>query len=179
MDKFSEELKELGIEAQVKNIFGIRICNIATHFNSWISGPYPNRCSVYLEMQKTPEFKHYHFLENKYLVAYDKATGAVQTFDYCKNTTEGFAGRVITLPVIDDEGKVTDRPFKGSLWDSAAASRAAAKFFDTETVKVAYTEWNKRVCGCSIDIDKRVLDMKMKMAGIAFVGPSSGDDRDL
>lgn len=178
MDKFTEELKKLGIEAQVKNIFGIRICNIATISAHWISGPYPNRCSVYLEMQKTPEFKYYHFLEDKYLVSYDDFTGAVHTYEYCKGTTDGFAGSVITLSICDPAtGDATDRTFKGSLWDTGAASRAAAKFFDIETVKVAFTEWRKRGGGCSIDIDKRVLDMKLKMAGIAFIGPSSGDDR--
>lgn len=180
-DRFRDELKELDIEAQVDNIFGIRVLNISKYFNSVGSGPYPGRCCFWLEMQTAPKFEGYHFLDEKYLVSYDKKTGAITSFEYIRGTKDGFAGRTITLPVygfgkVFKNKGITKIPFKGSLWISAAASQAAADFFKTETCSVAYTEWNKKGCGVSIDLDVRVFYMKLKMAGLAMQGPSCMDE---
>jgi len=163
-DRFRDEMMELGIERAVDNIYGLRFLNIAKHFNSWIGGPYPNRCSVYLEMAKTPNFKEYHFLKERYLVSYDKDTGAVDALEYQRGSTRGFAGRTITLPVVgrgkDFKNKGTTKiSFKGSVWDTADADQAAADYFGISTHSVACSEFGKNGCGISIDIDRRVFAM--------------------
>ena len=183
-DLFRDELKELDIEAQVDNIWGIRIVNIAKGFNHWTEGPYPNRCCFYFEMRIIPKFEVYHFIDGKYLVSYDKNTGAVNCYEYERGSTRGFAGAEITLPIYG-LGKVfknkgtTKMTFKGSLWNTGEAYRAAANFFNTDLHSIAYTKWGDNGCGISVLIDRKVFNMKLKMAGIAMQGPSYSDERNV
>lgn len=177
---FIKEAREQQIEDAVNNISGIKIYNIMRTFNSWIGGPYPHRCCVGFEMRKEPTFKEYHFVDNKYLVAKDDSTGCINAYKYARGTTDGFAGRVIVLPVLGQgivfkNKGVTKLRFEGSLWDSYEAWEKAGDFFNIEIVASSYRQTNHNGCHISIHIDKRVFDLVFKMAGLAMVGPSCRD----
>jgi hypothetical protein len=153
------------------NIYGIRINNIQRTRNAHVySSPAPHRCTFILKVRHEPKFI-YHDL-GRFLVAHDENTGFVGSYEYKRGTTDGFAGREIRLPIIGG-GVVfpklgrSFKSYKGSLWDTVGAKRAAEELFGFKTVSVAYLPINSRYdVGLACEMHERIFTRILQLAGL-------------
>lgn len=109
-------------------IFSVEVFNLNTT-GKYSGEPIPKGClGVKVDKYK---FDAYHDIGNGVLFA--ECEGLLSVFHHLPGTKDGFAGRLITLPVIENSiisSRIKARrvkTFKGSLWDSADACRAVAQ----------------------------------------------------
>lgn len=163
------------IKKAVKNIRSFEVNNITDMDNSSIyPSPWPHKSCMNLKMIKGPKFI-YHDLGN-YLVAYCEETGLVSSFEYNPRTHNGFAGREFILPIkggsVFKNMGVTNRSYKGTLWDTQPAKNAADEHFGIKTVSVGYKTINDRFdCYSGCEINKAVYEMVLNLAGFNRVYP--------
>jgi NTP pyrophosphatase (non-canonical NTP hydrolase) len=167
------DLKPCPIKSALENIFSYEINNIQRRENSHVySSPAPHKSCINFKVRHEPKFI-YHDL-GKYLVAYDEKTGFVGSYEYNPRTTDGFAGREFILDVtgkgvVFPNKGITKVPYKGTLWDTAAAKKAADEFFGIKTVSVAYKSISSRYdVYCAAEMDTRVFEEIIKLAGYSI-----------
>lgn len=151
------------------NINAFEINNIQRRENSHVyPSHWPHKCCMNLKVSKRPNFI-YHDL-GKYLVAHDKETGFVHSYEYIEGSSQGFGGASISLPIY---GEISEKKFVGCLWDTSDAKLAAEEYFGIKTVSIGWklnSDWNG--CYTASQIDKKVFNEILNLTGLAIVKPT-------
>lgn len=166
------ELKERINRSILQNhklpIYSVEVFNLNTN-GVFCGQPVPKGCLGI----KTGNIKHkpYKQVGN---VFYSESSGIVSAYEHKEGTTNGFAGRKITL-LVEEPSKlfrnkkvIVSKEFNGSLWDTADAWRTAEKDLDTELFRVGIREKKENLnLYTSYHVTKEFMD---RLSNIVVLG---------
>jgi len=161
------------LEDAIYNIISLVFNNIVRNKNSTLCGGIGiRRSGLCINVISKPKFV-YHEVKGC-LVAYDEKTGFLHYFQNKPYDNKGFGGRAIELNI--KGGKVfkklgiTKKTFNGTLWDTANARKVCEEYFNIEAQRVGIRQQHDRLqVFSSVLINKKVMDIKMEIAGISLI----------
>lgn len=161
------------LEGAIFNITSLVFNNIVRGKNSTLIGGIGiRRSGLCINVISKPKFV-YHEVKGC-LVAYDEKTGFLHYFQHKPHDNKGFSGREMQLNVrggrVFKKLGVTKKIYNGTLWDTANARKVCEEYFNIEVQRIGFRQqYDKLQVFSSVSINKKVMDIKMEIAGISLI----------